>query len=120
MRTKDGTVMMELHPYLTGYLFELDRLHHHKGGEVTITSGSEPGGHAYTSLHHAIPGCAADIRNWELVHWSSTQQFLDAKIVADDYCRDHPMLQPGDIDVVHEGVGTPNAHIHAELQPKRR
>jgi len=35
--------------------------------------------------------------------------------VANAFCRRHPMLEPGDIDVVLEST-----HMHIELQPKRR
>lgn len=121
MRLKDDTIQMAIHPYLTDFLLRhVDPLYSDNGGQLVITSGNEPDPvHSHTSLHYAIPGCAVDIRSWEWV-WDSQpvtaalqyRWILDA---AASYCRQHPLLEPGDIDVVLE-----SNHIHVELQPKRR
>lgn len=115
MNTKDKTVECEFNPILTAFLFMLDGIHRVEGGELMITSGSEATGHAYTSLHHSIPCCAADVRNWDRVGWDGVQQYEDTMHLATVFCQKHPQLAVGDIDVVLE-----KDHIHIELQPKRR
>ena len=115
MKTKDHTVQCAFHPMLTDFLFQLDAIHLSRGGDLVITSGSEPGGHSFTSLHHAIPCCAADVRSWLRVGWSTGEQYDDAVELAETFCAQHPMLARGDIEVIDEGD-----HFHIELQPKRR
>ena len=118
MRRKDDTVELAIHPYLTQMLFELDDVYFEAFGTLVITSGSEHDArHGWKSLHYA--GCAVDIRTWE---WEFDSQLVTDQLqhrwamdVANAFCRRHPMLEPGDIDVVLEST-----HMHIELQPKRR
>ncbi len=119
MRRKDNSVELEIHPYLSAFLIQVDDAYREAGGELVITSGSEHGArHSFKSLHYA--GCAVDTRTWEftgkdgqmVTETAQHRILLDA---AAAFCRRHPMLEPGDIDVVLE-----RDHIHTELQPKRR
>jgi hypothetical protein len=116
LKLKSGTIEMQIHPILTDFLFGLDEEYREHDSELIITSGSEPDPiHGYTSLHYALPGCAVDIRNWDLDGWNGMEQYDSAIEAATAYCNWHPALKDGDIDVVLE-----SHHIHIELQPKRR
>ena len=119
MKLKDSSVEMKLHWHLTNFLTtKVDTYYRNLSGEVTITSGSEVSArHGYTSLHYALPCCAADIRNWDVETLTGAvtgcSQWVDIKCLAGEYCADQG-LGPNDIDVVLE----PN-HIHIEFQVKR-
>ena len=84
--------------------------YHAAGAELIITSGSESSSrHSETSLHY--PGCALDCRTRHLDLDDKGKMELARPISGD--------LGP-DFDVLFEGAGTGNEHIHVEFQPKRR
>lgn len=104
MRVKTGVRVHGLRPEMVivllvaFQLFELQR-----GVDTVITSGID-GVHSWGSLHYN--GLALDFR---------TKHIADAKAVA----RDMGDALGADYDVVLEGEGTPNEHIHVEFQPKK-
>lgn len=119
VKRKDATVRLEIHPILTDFLVGWVDVFYRQGGqnhELIITSGSEDSAvHSRTSLHYSLPSCAVDIRSWHIPGYSAEDQYREISKMADEYCERHPLLRPGDIDVVLE-----KDHIHLELQPKRR
>jgi len=82
----------------------VDRAYHSKNHDPVITSGVD-GKHSPTSLHYA--GAAWDFG----VHGISED---DRAAIAGDI---NTRLGT-DFDVIYEGAGTPNAHIHVEWQPR--
>lgn len=123
MRRKDDSVETEFHPILTAFLFDVDELYREWEDEVVITSGSEASTrHKYSSFHYAIPGCAADTRIWDRLHYSRgkvpvpTVQYNLMLRTRDQFCARIDI--PKDwIDIVLERKKN---HIHSEFQPKRR
>lgn len=131
MRRKDDSVECLFHWHLTNFLAtRVDEYYRGIGreyvvvktqlaGEAVITSGSESGTHhGYTSLHYAIPGCAADVRSWDVIdeHGEITDavhQCAELNLLAHEYCDFHG-LSTNTIEVILEGD-----HIHIEFQPKR-
>lgn len=120
MRIKSSTVLLILHPMLTGLLPSLDLVYRGWEDELIITSGSEhTARHGYTSLHYATPGQAIDVRIWSLVTHnrgtvpSPEEQFRVLKEAAAEYAIAQG-IPTNWIDVVLE-----DTHIHIEYQPKR-
>lgn len=115
MRLKDETVRCEFHWHLTNFLMVVVEAYYRElGGEGVITSGSETTAHhSPTSLHYAMPGCAADLRSWTVGDRAAQQQSADLTELADAYCVEYD-LTPLTIEVVFE-----DDHHHVEFQPKR-
>lgn len=119
MKTKDTSVQTAFNPILTALLFAVDRAYRDWNSELIITSGSEHSArHGKTSLHYAIPCCAADTRTWEL---ESNGTLIDAKTqyeeirkVRDIFCIQQAIPSSW-IDIILE-----SNHIHIEFQPKRQ
>lgn len=120
MRTKDYTVETHFHPTLTAFLFDVDELYRVWEDEVVITSGSENIVHSTkTSLHHATPCQAADVRSWShITHQRGivpvpSVQMLQIKAARNRFCiiNDIPAEW---IEIILEPT-----HIHIEYQPKR-
>ena len=126
MKLKDLSVETQFHWLLTGYLFYLDHSRRAAWGnknELILTSGSEPQTkHKVTSLHYAIPGCACDVRSWDVtiddggpqgkVNAEEQAEFYREQAIT--YCEKQNI--PRDwIEIIVEST-----HIHIELQPKRQ
>ncbi len=79
-----------------------------QGVDLVITSAND-GGHSHTSLHYA--GAAIDLRTKNLPEDDEGKRLLARKL-SDSLGQD--------FDVIFEGAGTSNEHIHIEYQPKRR
>lgn len=121
MRVKDSTVETKFHPILTNFLFEANEIYRAWGGELIVTSGSEPDTrHSKTSLHYADPCCAADIRSWAIwdamnpeIKITAETQAATLQKFAKAYCK--RLGIPAEwLEIILE-----SDHIHIEYQPKR-
>ena len=102
MQLKPGVRLLGVRPELLIGLSILDGVWKRHGAELTITSVID-GVHKRASEHYS--GCAADLR----VHGLTNVDGMIAEAQS--------ALGP-DFDLIHEGFGTPNAHVHLEYQPK--
>ncbi len=105
VRLKHSVRSIALRPELMLGLVVSDSVYRQHGTECVVTSLNDSH-HAQTSLHYA--GCAADIRTRNLPP--------NVKQTVRDEIKERLTV---DYDVVLEGVGTPNEHIHIEYQPRR-
>lgn len=108
-RIKDPSVCLcGVCPQIVAAIGLADQVWAHWGaGELVITSAAD-GAHSPTSLHYA--GAAVDLRTRNLPDTETRR-----RAVTDLGNRLGP-----DFDVVLEGEGTANEHVHLEWQPKRR
>lgn len=108
MKIKDNSIRIDFTPQLLIGLYQFDLISQIIADEqAVITSGSESTTrHSRTSLHYS--GNAVDLRCRHL-HPSEIKGIMDQfKIDMNE-----------DFDLILEGHGTPNAHLHLEYQPKR-
>lgn len=116
MKRKDLTVETEFHHILTAFLFEADELYRSWNSELILTSGSEQSTKhsTITSLHHATPCQAADIRIWEIeIVPSPVLQQISLIDIAEKFCNSN------DIHISWLEIILESNHIHIEYQPKR-
>ncbi len=114
IRVKDDSVQVA---HLSGgILFALQVIEGvygaHGADEVEITSGND-GRHSLTSLHYDDNAVDIDTQDaGKAAEWTDQH-----KVVIRNEIKERLGL---DFDVILEGVGTPNEHLHIEKQPRRR
>jgi hypothetical protein len=111
VKLKDGNKAGGISPVLLLALLIADGLWREMGisGGVTVTALLD-GQHKVNSLHYC--GRAADLRTHDLPpghHIGDVAAELRRRLNGDDFV--------GEWDVVIEGTGTPNEHIHVEHDP---
>ena len=110
LRFKDDSISPgDLRPQLLLALIVADQVYAKHGCEECVITSLNDGGHSVTSLHYA--GAAADLRVRDLVA---------AQIDPDAVAMEISQRLNIHYDVIYEGHGTPNAHIHVEYQPRRQ
>jgi hypothetical protein len=100
-----------MHPSLHHALNVIDRVwREHTGNQARITGLGEEG-HSRGSLHYGVPGDirlrAADVDADEQHLPAAKRPALDAEL--------RKRLGVGEFDLVWEGLGTPYAHLHIEV-----
>ena len=105
MILKSGVKVQGFHPELNLGLFIANEVYAVHGVNMVVTSGTE-GKHSRTSSHYL--GLAADLRVRNLPNTVSPY----------DIAREIQSRLGPDYDVIFEGEGTPNAHIHLQFRPK--
>lgn len=107
LRLKPGVRLANLQPQILLALQVAEGVYAEEGVDCWVTSVND-GSHGYGSLHFS--GNAVDLR----VHNLPDDE--TARRVATEI--KERLAQGVEFDVVAEGLGTVNAHIHIEYQPK--
>ena len=100
------------HPSLIHALLVVDRVWRKVTGKHPIVTGLAEEGHSEASKHYGIPGdtrCRAfDVRATDLTPEERVE--IDAEL--------HRRLGANEFDLPWEHLGTVNAHLHLEVDPK--
>ncbi len=104
MRFKIGCSLKDLQPQTVLALYLCDEVYREHGEPMTVTSVND-GGHMTGSYHYQ--GKAFDLRTKGIENYPE-------RIIAEIKRR----LTPLGFDVVFEGAGEPNEHVHVEYDPK--
>ena len=101
-----------MHPSAIHAALVVDRVWRRVTGKHPIVTGLAEEGHSEGSLHYGIPGdtrCRAfDIRAADLTPEERLE--VDAELGR--------RLGANEFDLVWEALGTPNAHLHVEVDPR--
>lgn len=103
MKLKIGVRLKDLSPQMVMAALIIYSIYYDRGIECVITSANDSK-HSTNSLHYK--GNALDIRTR---NWDGDKKWLREEI---DDCLGQ------DFDVVLEGLGTENEHLHVEYDPK--
>jgi len=111
MRPKDATVDLgQLHPELRKLEPILDLVYIAFGREAIVTSAND-GTHRKGSLHYRDAAIDLRVKNIALVEADQSHFHQALK-------RQVELAYPGEFDILLEGAGGPNVHIHAEFSPR--
>lgn len=102
MQLKPGVRILGMRPELLVGIWIAEGIWRKHGADLVVTSVID-GTHKRSSEHYS--GCAADFR----VHGVQNIETIVGDLQA---------ALGSDFDVIHEGSGTANAHVHLEYQPK--
>lgn len=106
LKCKKGVMLQGVKSELLVAIYFAERVWEEHGSQLTITSITD-GQHSQNSLHYK--GLAFDARTKDIGEAATKEAiFADLKVI----------LTPLGYDVVFEGEGEANEHIHIEFDPK--
>lgn len=107
IRLKPGVKLKNLQPQTVLLIVAMDAAYQYVGLKNCVVTSCNDGTHMPESKHYA--GEAADFRTHNLRAYNVNPVII-VQLVRD--------CLGGDFDVILEGAGTPNEHIHGEYDPK--